>query len=235
MPNGLSLKNFKAILFDVDGTLVNTLPALIFGLGDTYEHFNGFRPSNDQIQSVIGLPLREQMRMFTGNAVSDDQVYSRSRFAIGRFEHYADRDHEFAPAVRTLSILTECGFSTALVTSKSAPEIELFRQRYPWSDIVSTIVCSSDVMNPKPDPESARLACARLNVETHEALFIGDSVFDMQCAKGAGNATLAVGYGSGKPEALKKETPDLFVRSPEDLLAWATESLYRTPCLEKRN
>ncbi len=54
----------------------------------------------------------------------------------------------------------------------------------------------------------------------------------MQCAKAAGIKKVAVGYGSGNKQALQTERPDRFFESPEDLLEWAKESIFRTPCLE---
>jgi HAD superfamily hydrolase (TIGR01549 family) len=234
MPRGLSLADFKAVLFDVDGTLVDTLPALIRGLGDSYEHFNGVRPSDDQIQATIGLPLRKQMRMFTTAVLSDAQVDQRSDYTIERFEDHSHLEREFTASVEMLRLTLKEGFKTALVTSKSAQEIALFEKRCPWFLDVHTVVCASDVQHPKPDPESALLACERLGVAPHEAVMIGDSIFDMRCARSAGVASVAVGYGSGSKEALLAEDPDLYFDSAEELLAWAQQTALIPPCLESQ-
>jgi len=225
MPKGLSLADFKAVLFDVDGTLVDTLPALILGLGDSYQHFNGVRPSDEQIQATIGLPLRKQMRMFTATELSETDVEARSIFTIERFQDHAHLEQEFEASIELLHFVKEHGLKTALVTSKSAPEIANFEKRFSWVQNVDTVVCASDVQHPKPDPESAYLACERLGVRPHQAIFIGDSVFDMQCAHNAGAASIAVAYGSGKKDALLQEKPDLLFDSAEDLLAWAKETV----------
>lgn len=235
MPRGLSLADFKAVLFDVDGTLMDTLPALIKGLGDSYEQFNGVRPTDEQMQATLGIPLRTQMRMFTDRPVSDEELQQRVDYTIGRFEFHSHLEKEFAPAVQVLELSIGSGLKTALVTSKNAQEVSLFRRRVPWFASVDTIICASDVTHPKPDPESALLACERLAVSPEDAVFIGDSIFDMQCANAAGTKRVAVGYGSGNKQALLGEKPDLFFEKPDELLAWAKESIFKIPCLEGKN
>lgn len=234
MPQGLVLTDFKAVLFDVDGTLVNTLPALIKGLGDAYEHFNGTRPSDEQVKALIGWPLREQMKVFRDTPPSDAELQQMVDYTIDCFEANKDSETEFSGALQALRAVISRGHKTALVTSKSKREVEAFAHRYSWAQTVDTIVCSSDVKNPKPDPESALLACERLGVTPDESVFIGDSVYDMLCAKGAGMKTVAVTYGSGTREALHAEMPDLVLDTPEELLGWVQSTTFGTPCLEKR-
>lgn len=234
MPKGLSLADFQAVLFDVDGTLVDTLPALIPGLGDSYEHFNGVRPSDEDIQATIGLPLAQQMQMHTDRKLSSEEVDERIRYTVSRYEVHSHLEKEFQPAIEVLDLVRLNGRKTALVTSKNALEVSLFRKRYSWFENVDTIICASDVQHPKPDPESALLACEKLGVLPSEAVYIGDSVFDMQCAKNAGIPTVALAYGSGKRQALQSENPDVLFDTPADLLNWAKETIYLTPCLEGR-
>lgn len=234
MPQGLFLADFKAVLFDVDGTLVDTLPALIKGLGDAYEHFNATRPSDDQVKALIGWPLREQMKVFRDTPPSDSELQEMVDYTIDCFEANKGSEREFGSALLALRAVVDLGYKTALVTSKSKREVEAFAHRYSWAQSVDTIVCSSDVKKPKPDPESALLACERLGVAPEEAVFIGDSVYDMLCAKGAGVRTVAVTYGSGTREALHAEMPDLVLDTPEELLGWVQKTTFGTPCLEKR-
>lgn len=234
MPQGLSLADFKAVLFDIDGTLVNTLPTIILGLGDAYEHFSGVRPADEQILETIGSPLREQMQMYTDAILSPEEIEERVEYTVRCYQNHSELEQEFEPAVGALQWLISCGFKTALVTSKNALEISLFQQRFPWVADVDTVVCASDVQHAKPDPESALLACERLGVRPEEAVFIGDSVFDMLCARRAGNATIAVGYGAGKTAALRSVQPDKWIDTPEELATWVNETILRTPCLEKR-
>ena len=78
---------------------------------------------------------------------------------------------------------------------------------------------------PKPDGESGTLACKLLGVDPSEAVLIGDSIFDLRCARSAGLAAIAVSYGSTDSETLRREAPDALFESPEALLQWVRETL----------
>lgn len=225
MPDGLSLAHFDAVLFDVDGTLVDSLGMLVPGLGDAIEKYAGARPSDDEIQALIGMPIKAQLERYLAYEPSPDDLAEMTTFAIERYECYKDRERIYAPAVEALRLCHRSGLRTALVTSKNAVELSLFIQRFPGIDAVDAAICASDVENPKPAPDSAFLALSRLRVAPERAVMIGDSIYDMRCARAAGIATIAVGYGSAAPEALAAEHPDLLLNSPDDLLAWANATL----------
>lgn len=210
-----------AVLFDLDGTLADTADVLVDGLADTYEEFTGRRPSREEIARVIGMPLSEQLRLF-GMPADDVELLGRARtFALDRFARHADRTRLFEPAARALALCRDHGLRTALVTSRSREELEDFHRRFPGVR-ADAEVGSSDVVRVKPDPESALLACQRLGVEPTRAIFVGDSIFDAQCARGAGMPFLAVGYGAGRRDELLAFAPMAYADRPEDLLALFT-------------
>lgn len=210
----------QAVLFDVDGTLVNTLPALIQGLRDTFLEFNGVNLSDDEIKALIGMPLRHQLRLFGAEAISNEELERRMSFAIARFESNKHLEREFDAAVRCLSECYQAGLKTALVTSKSAVELEHFLPRFSGAAYVHTAVSASHVARPKPDPESAELACERLGVDPSEAILIGDSIYDLRCARDAGVFSVAVAYGATPVQVLAAENPDVLLDTPEALRNW---------------
>lgn len=227
MPTGTPLPDLRAVLFDVDGTLVNSLEAVIIGIGDTVEAFLGTRPTDAAIRSLIGVPLREQMRIYGAEEALVPVMVANS---IERMESLAHLDLPFEPTIEALKLAKSRGLWVALVTSKSQPEIGPFLNKFSGADQVDTVVCASDVQLPKPDPESARLACARLGVEPHQAAMIGDSIYDLRCARDAGVIAIAVTYGAGGREALVAEEPDLIFDTPDALLAWAHTALPNLTC-----
>lgn len=224
MPQGLSIAHFEAVLFDVDGTLVDSLEMIVPGLADAIERYAGVRPSNDEIQSLVGMPLRAQFERYLPTSPTNDQLCEMTEFTLSRFEAYVSRENIFLPAVNALRLCKSMGIRTALVTSKTAAELALFIARFPGTDAVDTVVCASDVEHPKPAPDSALLAMSRLKVRSKNAVFIGDSIYDMRCARDAGIASVAVGYGAATRDTLLAEDPDIYFDTPDALFAWVNES-----------
>jgi phosphoglycolate phosphatase-like HAD superfamily hydrolase len=233
MPVGFSLSSFKAVLFDVDGTLVDSLSGIVQGIGDTCERFLGHRPSNEIVRSLVGRPLKDQFQILADAPISPEQSQSMVDFAVQRFHDHCHRDPIFQDAVTALELCHRLGFATALVTSKTHLELTRFLESFKARRAVDVTVCSSDVEFPKPHPESALLACKRLGVQVHEAVLFGDSIFDIQCARQAGVHSVALGYGAATSSQLLDQDPDAFFETPSQLLDWVHHSLLQPSCHEK--
>src|SRR4051812_7187235 len=87
-PQGVSLAHFDAVLFDVDGTLVDSLEMIIPGLGDGIEKYAGIRPSDDEIRSLIGLPMRAQIKRYLPAPPTELELDEMIDFTLNRFEAY---------------------------------------------------------------------------------------------------------------------------------------------------
>jgi len=204
------------------------MEALVRGLGDAYERFGVARPSDAQILGTLGTPLRVQLTQFGLGETDPETLQARIAWTIDRFEHYANLEREYAPAVEALHFTFESGWKVALVTSKSQTELNHLLARFRGGKWAHTFVCSSDVQKPKPDGESALLACTRLGVRPQDTVLIGDSVFDIQCARNAGVASVAVSYGATPELVLARENPDALFAAPEDLLTWVRQTNFET-------
>ncbi len=225
MPIGVSLEPIEAVLFDVDGTLVDSVGGLVLELSDTFAHHGNPR-SHDEIRALIGVPLHQQMRFAIGPDATPEQILEGIDFTISRYAYHQAGALFFEPAVQALVELKQAGIKIALVTSKNALEMEAFWPKFTARDFVDVAICASDVINPKPSGEPALLACERLGVSPSRAVMIGDSIFDLRCAKEAGIASIAVSYGSTDTETLMLEEPNGRFDTPEALLAWVRESIF---------
>ena len=235
MPQGFLPDPIDAALFDVDGTLIDSLGVIVNGLGDTVERYCGYLPEREVLLSLIGIPLESQMRMYalssgSGARFDDDRIQEMCAFAVKRFDDLAHEEVAFEAAIDALMTFHDAGVKTALVTSKSAVELSAFLSRFRATHAIDTTVCASDVRHPKPAPESAILACARLGVDPSRAVMIGDSIYDLRCARDAGVRAIAVTYGAAAREVLLAEEPNLFFDTPEDLLRWVRTTVSSRPC-----
>jgi pyrophosphatase PpaX len=229
MPHTPCLGDFQAVLFDVDGTLVDSLFCITEGLGDSIKRFCGRRPNELELRPLIGMPLLQQMALF-----SKDQIEPMAAYAIERMRVHSRHEKFFDSALECLRLCHEHDIKTALVTSKNGEELSSFLPKFPHREIIDVAVCASDVTHPKPSPESAHLACRHLGVRPADCAFVGDSIYDMRCGRSAGMTCIAVAYGAGSKEALEAEHPDLLFESPDALLKWANETLTLMPCHERK-
>lgn len=234
MSRELALSNFKAVLFDVDGTLVDSMDKIVNGLGDAIERYTGRRPHESEIKSLIGLPLREQFTRYAAASPTEEQLDEMIGYAISRYQFHKRLERVFEPAIEALRLCHRAGIKTALVTSKNADEMRFFSEDFVGQDYVDVAVCASDVSKPKPDPESALRACELLGVRPEEAVLIGDAIFDIQSAHAAGVTAVAVAYGSTSAARLQQENPAMLLETPEALLEWTRESLLETTCPERK-
>lgn len=223
----------KAILFDVDGTLLNGLTMIVAGLGDAFEKYGERRPSDDEILALIGTPLTHQMTLFGCSPKSQEELDEMINYTIERYEAHNHLEYEFEEAVEGLKLAERAGIKIALVTSRNAQELRILSTRFSaWSSVHEPI-CASDVENPKPHAESAFLAMERLGVKPENSVLIGDSIFDLKCAKSAGIRCGAALYGAGKKEDLLAEAPDYIFSTPKDLLEWVLNQIEHSHAKEE--
>jgi pyrophosphatase PpaX len=110
-----------------------------------------------------------------------------------------------------------------LVTSKNREELQLSLPKLQLDAFVDTIVTSDDTERHKPNPDPVLKALERLRVAPAQAIYIGDTVFDISCGRAAGVQVAAVAWGAHLPEDLRAAQPDYYFETPADLLEWVEQ------------
>jgi len=211
---------FEAILWDVDGTLIDTTALIVGALDATLTQFTGKSLPNKELRALIGIPLDQQMRIF-----GDPENFGTTaeEMAAGLIRHYEERREQERPIGEAIEALIYCkrqGIKTALVTSKSDEELANTLPRLGVSAYCDAIISANQVAPYyKPHPRPVQLALQKLNVvDPGKAIFIGDSIYDVQSGKAAGTLTAAVLWGAATEATLRDQNPDFLISSPEDLL-----------------
>ena len=217
-----------AVLFDVDGTLVDTKTMILRGLGESFSFYTGTCPSDDDLLAMMGIPLREQMDYYGMDQRTTETNADRCSHTIDCYMKHRATQTVFEGTARAFALCGKHGLKTALVTSRNAREVQELLHDFPVFRTADAIVSSSDVAHPKPAADSALLACDRLGVQPDTAVFLGDSIFDLQCANSAGVTAIAVTYGAGTLASLQAHQPAWTFHQPEEVLAAFTDFL--TPC-----
>lgn len=208
---------YRCALFDIDGTLVDTVELIVRALDHTFRKHLGVQISRDELRRTIGLPLHRQVRLFDHlvDFVPDHRAMEADEIAF--YESHKHLERVIPEAVDALKEAKRAGLSIALVTSKNRLELETFLPRLNLDGWIDVVISSSDVARPKPAPDSVLAALEKLDMLPQEALFVGDTVYDVHCARGAGVKVIAVGWGAHPVEMLRAESPDWLFEEPAQL------------------
>jgi len=208
---------YRCALFDIDGTLVDTVELIVRALDHTFRKHLGVQISRDELRRTIGLPLHRQVRLFDHlvDFVPDHRAMEADEIAY--YESHRHLEQVIPEAVEALKEAKRAGMRVALVTSKNRLELETFLPRLNVNGWIDAVVSSSDVARPKPAPDPVQVALKRLQASPSEAIFVGDTIYDIQCAREAGVRVIAVGWGAHPVEVLRAERPDWLFEEPAQL------------------
>ncbi len=206
---------YETVLFDLDGTLIDSGPLILASFRHATRTVLGrVIPDEVLMAGVGGHGIEAQMRVFDGERVDElVRVYREHNLAI-----YHDV-RAFDGIAAVLEALHREGRTMGVVTVKSRPTVDVTFQVLPLRGFFRTVVAAEDTVRHKPDPEPLRLALERLGASPAAAVYVGDSPFDIRAAKAAGMASVAVGWGGIHPlSRLEAEEPDLVVDEPAQLV-----------------
>lgn len=207
----------RAVLFDLDGTLIDSERLILASYRHTMRKHLGHVPPEETWKATIGQPLVVQMKMF---ADREDKVSAMIRTYVDHnLANHNDYVNPF-PGVRPLvEAIRESGRVLGIVTSKKrrATHMGLAQCDLP-AEWFTAIVTADDVERYKPEPEPVLEALDQLGISGAEALFVGDSTHDMRCGRAAGVLTAAVLWGPYTRAQLEPTEPDVWLEEPGDLL-----------------
>jgi HAD superfamily hydrolase (TIGR01509 family) len=210
---------YTTLLWDIDGTLIDTTHLVAAGLDHVYRTFLGRTMPMEDIRAIIGTPLAEQVRVFGDPAQWGVSAEEMEAEFIRYWEARKHEERLIPEVIATLIAGKRQGRKTGLVTSKNHAEIRNTLPRTGIADFVDAVVTADDVTNPKPDPEGVGQALRLLQSAPSDAIFIGDTVHDLRAGRDAGVARCAVTWGAAPRARLVAESPELICNEPGELAA----------------
>jgi phosphoglycolate phosphatase len=196
----------RAVLFDLDGTLLDSAPDLAAAANAMLAAL-GLRARDPVVIATYigkGIPKLVE-RTLTGSldAAADPALFVR---ALPIYEHHyaaesGRRSVPYSGVIEGLRALHDAGLPLACITNKAERFTLDLLQRTGLDGFFQVVVCGDTVVRKKPDPEPVLTACARLAVRPADALMIGDSANDVQASRAAGCPVWCVpyGYNEGRP------------------------------------
>ncbi len=208
-------KSFRAFLFDLDGTVVDTIDLIRESFRHASREVLGRQLPDEVLMANVGQPLMEQMEKL--GAKKAGQLYDTYR----RYNH-AHHDELIRSYPGVEDLLKELGMRgvrLGIVTSKSRDTVKMAFHSIPVEPYFDTVVAADDTDFHKPHPQPLMLAMRRLDAALDETVYIGDSPFDIKAGQAAGIATAGVGWGIFPPQRLKELEPDFYFEKPDEILS----------------
>lgn len=210
------LVRFPIVLFDLDGTLIDSGPMIMASMRHACVTVLGREPDEDKVRAAIGGPgLSAQMRELDPERVDE---------LVECYRLHNEPLHELLEAcpgvLELLPELNARGHRLGIVTAKRLATVRLAFARFPiLAETTEVLVGAEDTALHKPDPAPVLEALERLGAVPHEAVYVGDSPFDIRAGKAAGAHAIAVGWGGiHADERLLLEQPDALVHTTDELL-----------------
>jgi pyrophosphatase PpaX len=206
---------FPVVLFDLDGTVVDSGAIILASMRHATREVLGVDYPDEQLLSSVGGPgLEAQMA-----ALAPDRVDELVRVYRAHNEPLHEELEACDGMDDVLVRLKDEGRRLGIVTAKRRATVELAFARVPVGHLFETVVGGDETTRHKPDPEPLLLAAARMGADPDETAYVGDSPFDVRAAQAAGMHAIAVTWGRIHDRAkLEAEHPDAIVDTPRELL-----------------
>ena len=212
--------HFRAILFDLDGTLIDSTRPIIESYHHTWRVHRGHTLPDAEWIGGLGTPLRVQFRRFTDDPAEVERMIATYR--DWNLAHHDAMVRAFPGALEAVRTLKANGAKLAIVTSKNRHGVGRGLALCGFDGLFPTLVTSDDLEASKPDPAPVLAALTALGEAPVDSLFVGDSPHDIAAGRDAGTRTAACLWGPFERGVLAAERPDHYLATFPDLVALAS-------------
>lgn len=203
----------RAVVFDLDGTLMDSLPLVLAAIQHAIEPYGG-KTSMDIFAHLGGPPER-----FLAELVGD---VSRVPAAVRRLQTYHDENYHlirpFDGARELLEGLVRAGIQVALWTGRDRESTQVLLRAHAMAPLLATFVCGDDLPTHKPDPAGLREILQRLELSTEEIMLVGDADVDVLGGHACGVDTMLIRHGRSIRREIESKCWQV-VSSPADAYA----------------
>lgn len=212
-------KRITTLLFDFDGTLLNTNELIIHTFSTVLDNHFPNSYSRDDIMQFIGPSLKQTFEIIAPSRTEElIKEYRELNIAL-----HDEMVSVYDGVVETLHILKDRGLKLAIVSTKKRETILHGLRLMGVSELFDAIISLDEVENPKPDPEPILKALAELSSSAAESLMIGDNSHDIDGGKNAGVRTAGVAWSAKGEDFMASLGPDYMLQHISDLLDLVNE------------
>lgn len=204
----------KAVLFDLDGTLINSNDLILKSFKHTFKSILNLELSDEEISLNFGKPLQEIFKNYDSEKI-EEMINTYRKINL---ELHDKECKEFLGVKEMLKALKNKGIKIGVVTSKKKDMAERGAKLMGIFDYFDVFITPECTKKHKPYGEPVLKACEILGVSPNEALMVGDSPYDILAGKNAKTKTCGVNYTALPIEKLKESKADFYIDKPSEIL-----------------
>jgi phosphoglycolate phosphatase len=218
---------FDLIMFDLDGTLIETAPEIADAVNDTLRRFMLPEVTQQQVNDWIGHGTRTLLIQALASvgktevaavAASDNLPLIAAEFDRNYQRRCGTRSHLYPQVRETLATLRDRGVKLAVVTNKEGRYTATVLNAHQITSLLDRVVSGDTLSTKKPDPAGIQSCLVQFGVPPNRALFVGDSSIDVATARNAGVAVWALPYGYNMGQPIEACAPDRVIADCSALL-----------------
>lgn len=211
-------KNRKTIIFDMDGTVLNTLDDLTLSMNFVMTEFGFPTHSVEEYRSAFGNGVRYALEKTAPHGTPSDVIDKMVPIFKKHYDaHCLDNTRPYDGVISLMKQLKERGFRMAIVSNKIDSAVKELNEKF-FSDVVDIAIGERAGIKRKPAPDMVFLALDELGASADDAVYVGDSEVDLKTAQNSSLPCVSVLWGFRDRDFLKETGGETFAVSPHDLL-----------------
>ena len=216
------MHKITTIIFDMDGTVLNTLDDLTDSVNYVFSKFGLPARSRDEYRQFFGNGIGYAMKCAAPEGTPDSLIKEMIPVFKEYYDiHCLDKTGPYDGIIDLMKELRSSGCKIAIVSNKIDSAVKELNERF-FSEYVSVAIGERPGVNRKPAPDTVFAALAELGSSTDEAVYIGDSEVDLMTAKNSNLPCIAVLWGFRDRDFLIKNGASAFAKTPKDIISYLT-------------
>lgn len=211
------MSRIDTVLFDFDGTVMNTNDVIINSWQHTFRTLENREEDEAKIIATFGEPLQVTMEKLFPNVPVEESIQVYRSY---HYDNFGELISLFPGMKELIAELKKRGYKLGMVTSRLRRTTEQGMEKYGIMEYFDTVVTADDTDKHKPDPEPINIALEKLGSVSEKSIMLGDTMFDILCAKNAGVKSVLVSWAMAVSEEEKTgpNRPDYIIDQANDLL-----------------